>query len=141
MGASHGVNARRRSDRRADTLVRQLITNSTPNENPRRDVRPHSGRLPAPAGSPSFAGLESGRDAAGSTMVCFTMKLQASRKPRLLFRFDGVFLLRFAERQFAAVLFQLPPRFTRSAPDAGPCGRAANHTRHGAGRRCNRKIP
>jgi hypothetical protein len=30
-----------------------------------------------------------------------------------LFRFSGKFLLRFADRQFAAVLFQLPPRCTR----------------------------
>ncbi len=29
----------------------------------------------------------------------------------LLFVFDGLFLLRFAERQFLALLFQLPPRF------------------------------
>jgi len=31
----------------------------------------------------------------------------------LLLRFSGVFLLRFADRQFLALLFQLPPRFTR----------------------------
>jgi hypothetical protein len=30
--------------------------------------------------------------------------------------FDGLFLLRFATRQFVAVLFQLPPRFTRFEP-------------------------
>jgi hypothetical protein len=34
----------------------------------------------------------------------------------LLFVFDGLFLLRFAERQFLALLFQLPPRFTRFEP-------------------------
>ena len=37
----------------------------------------------------------------------------ATRKPRLLFRFSGAFLLRFAGRQFLALLFQLPPRITR----------------------------
>jgi len=37
----------------------------------------------------------------------------AKRKPRLLFRFSGAFLLRFAGRQFLALLFQLPPRITR----------------------------
>lgn|GEM_PF-2950497 len=42
----------------------------------------------------------------------------AGRKPMLLFRLSGVFLLRFAERQFAASLFQLPPRFTRAKPQA-----------------------
>jgi hypothetical protein len=36
-----------------------------------------------------------------------------SRKPKLLLRFDGELLLRFAERRFTASLFQLPPRFTR----------------------------
>jgi hypothetical protein len=43
-------------------------------------------------------------------------ELKARRKPRLLFRFDGWFLFRFADRQFLAVLFQLPPRFTRFEP-------------------------
>jgi hypothetical protein len=43
-------------------------------------------------------------------------ELKATRKPRLLFRFDGLFLVRFAERQFLAELFQLPPRFTRFEP-------------------------
>jgi hypothetical protein len=38
----------------------------------------------------------------------------------LLFRFDGVLLFRFAERQFDAVLFQLPPRFTRFEPESAP---------------------
>jgi hypothetical protein len=37
----------------------------------------------------------------------------ATRNPRLLFRLSGVFLLRFADRQFAALLFQPTPRFTR----------------------------
>jgi hypothetical protein len=40
----------------------------------------------------------------------------ARRKPRLLLRFVGSFLLRFDDRQFLAVLFQLPPRFTRLRP-------------------------
>lgn len=44
------------------------------------------------------------------------MELRARRKPRLLFRFDGEFLLRFADRQFTGLLFQLPPRFTRFEP-------------------------
>ena len=39
------------------------------------------------------------------------------RNPRLLFRFDGELLLRFADRQFLALLFQLPPRLTRFEPD------------------------
>jgi hypothetical protein len=44
------------------------------------------------------------------------MEFKARRKPRLLFRFDGSFLLRYEDRQFAASLFQLPPRFTRFEP-------------------------
>ena len=35
----------------------------------------------------------------------------------LLFEFVGLLLLRFATRQLVALLFQLPPRFTRFAPD------------------------
>lgn len=41
------------------------------------------------------------------------------RKPKLLFSLSGVFLLRFATRQLLALLFQLPPRFTRFEPDEG----------------------
>ncbi len=37
-------------------------------------------------------------------------------------RFDGVLLLQFAERQFLALLFHPPPRFTRFEPlDYVPC--------------------
>jgi hypothetical protein len=40
-----------------------------------------------------------------------------------LFRFSGVLLFRFADRQFSAVLFQLPPRMTRlAACDDSPKG-------------------
>ena len=38
------------------------------------------------------------------------------RKPTLLFRLSGVLLLRLADRQFSAGLFQLPPRITRFEP-------------------------
>jgi hypothetical protein len=41
---------------------------------------------------------------------------RATRKPRLLFRFAGVFPLRYADRQFLAEFLQLPPRFTRFEP-------------------------
>ena len=41
----------------------------------------------------------------------------------LVFRFSGVFLLRFAARAFPTGLFQLPPRMTRvvEALAPGPC--------------------
>ena len=41
------------------------------------------------------------------------MSVLATRKPRLLFRFVGSFLLRLAERRFCGLLFQEPPRLTR----------------------------
>ena len=69
----------------------------------------------------SFAGrcnASGSRTAAGSisgTSIPFA-ELRSTRKPRLLFRLSGVFLLRFADRQFLALLFQLPPRFTRFEP-------------------------
>jgi len=40
----------------------------------------------------------------------------ARRKPRLLFRLLGLFLLRLAERRFLGLLFQEPPRRTRWLP-------------------------
>lgn len=42
--------------------------------------------------------------------------LQATRKPRLLLRLSGLLLFRFDTRQLTALLFQLPPRFTRLEP-------------------------
>jgi hypothetical protein len=41
---------------------------------------------------------------------------ETRRKPILLLRLSGVLLLRFALRQLFALLFQLPPRFTRLEP-------------------------
>ena len=43
-------------------------------------------------------------------------EFRARRKPLSFVRFVGSFVLRFAVRQFAASLFQLPPRFTRFEP-------------------------
>ena len=42
--------------------------------------------------------------------------LNAGRKPRLLLLLDAVLLLRLATRRLFALLFQLPPRFTRFEP-------------------------
>ena len=41
------------------------------------------------------------------------------RSPTLLLRLSGELLLRFADRQFLALLFQLPPRITRLEPIFG----------------------
>ena len=41
----------------------------------------------------------------------------ATRNPLLLFVFVGSLLLRFADRQFLALLFQEPPRNTREPPN------------------------
>lgn len=38
------------------------------------------------------------------------------RKPRLLLRFSGELLFQFDDSQLFALLFQLPPRFTRFEP-------------------------
>ena len=45
---------------------------------------------------------------------------QQTRKPLLLFVFVGSFLLRLADRQFLGLLFQDPPRNTRTEPPAYP---------------------
>jgi hypothetical protein len=38
-----------------------------------------------------------------------------------LFRFEGLFLFRFVERRFSALLLNAPPRSTRRAPSSfGP---------------------
>ena len=47
---------------------------------------------------------------------------EATRKPRLKFRFVGSFLPRFAARQYQAVMRQLPPRITRDEAFSGPDG-------------------
>ena len=44
---------------------------------------------------------------------------RTTRKPILLFRLSGLLLLRCAERQLFALLFQLPPRTTRFEWSAG----------------------
>ena len=46
----------------------------------------------------------------------------ATRKPLLSFRLSGLFLLRFAERQFLGLLFQEPPRSTRRLYSPNPLG-------------------
>lgn len=47
---------------------------------------------------------------------------RATRKPREMRRSHGPSLKRLAERQNAAPLPQLPPRFTRPEPSKGPKG-------------------
>ena len=41
---------------------------------------------------------------------------KTKRKPMLLCRLSGLLLFRVADRQFSALLFQLPPRITRFEP-------------------------
>lgn len=59
------------------------------------------------------------RENGHSGLMCYKRPDWARRKPKLLFRFDGVFLLRLAERTLAGLLFQEPPRFTRWVRQAG----------------------
>ena len=66
--------------------------------------------LPPKSGLPNFVqslDARTDRPIRGSVL--------ARRKPRLLFRFVGVFLFRLAERRFCGLLFQEPPRLTRLA--------------------------
>ena len=51
-----------------------------------------------------------------STSIGFLSWESTRRSPLLLLRLSGVLLLRFDERQFLALLFQLPPRSTRFEP-------------------------
>jgi len=64
----------------------------------------------------SGAGTERpGRQAA----ACWRRGARAQRKPVFWFRFSGLFLFRFAERRFWALLLKAPPRSTRDEPEAG----------------------
>jgi len=47
---------------------------------------------------------------------------RTTRNPMLLFLLSGLFLLRIADRQFLALLFQLPPRITRLPVRPYPLG-------------------
>lgn len=79
--------------------------------------------LPAAPGPALFvparpaSGTRAARPGQRVSLPCVVL---TGRKPRLLFLFVGVLLLRFAERQLFALLFQLPPRFTRLDPEDGP---------------------
>ena len=53
------------------------------------------------------------------------MELRSTRKPRPLLRYPGALLPRFAERQYLAMKYQLPPRIPRSEPDVAPVGSVA----------------
>jgi len=86
---------------------------------PRQSLRYASTHLPAPAGRCFLFPYQHG------TLVrwmgpSLSLTVLARRKPKLLLRLPGVFLLRFAERQFRPLLFQLPPRLTRFVPEPGP---------------------
>ena len=61
----------------------------------------------------SFCRLPSGQDDRLVEKHLQTVRARASRKPMLLLRLSGSFLLRLAERTLLALLFQDPPRNTR----------------------------
>jgi hypothetical protein len=52
----------------------------------------------------------------GHPALLMSYGTRTRRKPTLLLRLSGLFLLRLATRQFSALLFQLPPRITRFEP-------------------------
>ena len=69
---------------------------------------------PAIGGSPhGLAAAGTGRHPVRQAHSGASCRAAARRNPMLLFRFDGLLLFRFAERQFLALLFQLPPRIIR----------------------------
>lgn len=66
------------------------------------------------SGSPGGTAPESGRTRAHeSGDRSFRRAAPRGRKPTLLLRLPASLLLRLAARQLSALLFQLPPRFTR----------------------------
>ena len=88
--------------RKNDRPERSSATTSTGRpQNRVSSARCGAGKRPVPSGKESTLSAE----------------LRATRKPRLSFRFSGSFLLRYADRQFSAGLFQLPPRITRFRPN------------------------
>jgi len=74
----------------------------------------------APTGWPCSSPLARGAGGRGWDSASLPCVVLTRRKPRLLFSLSGQLLLRLATRQLFALLFQLPPRFTRFDPDAGP---------------------
>ena len=72
--------------------------------------------------SEAFARMTRDRRSAGSREASRPAGAAARRKPlfrfQFLLRFSGVFVLRFADRQFLPLLFQLPPRITRALAKA-----------------------
>lgn len=61
----------------------------------------------------SFCRLINGQDDRLVEKGIRSVRARASRKPMLLLRLSGSFLLRLAERALLALLFQDPPRNTR----------------------------
>jgi len=51
-----------------------------------------------------------------------------TRKPMLLLRLSGLFLLRLEARALSGLLFQEPPRNTRGSETGAPCWQASKET-------------
>lgn len=92
---------------------------------PRRPSSPAD--LPAAVGKCSLSGIEPARDndldmALGTRArfvnpTLWRRRVLNRRRPRSSLRLSGASLLRFADRQFLASLFHLPPRMTRLEPE------------------------
>lgn len=74
----------------------------------------------APSGGPCSSPRSWGTGGRGWDSASLRCVVLTRRKPKLLLLLSGELLLRLATRQLLALLFQLPPRFTRFEPDAGP---------------------
>jgi hypothetical protein len=86
--------------------------------------------LPVPAVLLSLSGCSPAQDEGNGQRLCtgvMSVNITSSgfhcgelksntRKPTLLLRLSGFILLRMADRQLRALLFQLPPRITRFEP-------------------------
>jgi hypothetical protein len=80
----------------------------------RRGLRGVAGRAPS-RGAASGSGVGRARGEPPWRAPRAGEAVRAQRKPRLLLRFDGSFLLRLAARRIDGLsLFQLPPRLTRA---------------------------
>ena len=95
------------------SLSRSLLT--TTGQSFVRPVAPSGvpGRRQVSASATRSPTLNQGPDSGAALL--YAAEARTTRNPMLLFLLSGLFLLRLAARRFLALLFQEPPRRTRSA--------------------------
>ena len=80
---------------------------------------PRSARVASPSAPPARSFCSASGWHAGNHLPSWRA---TRRKPQPLYRESGLNLPRYAERQHCGLPQQLPPRRTRSSPEAGPVG-------------------